>query len=186
MKVYTRRGDGGETDLVGEGRVGKDSARVSAYGDVDELNACIGLYAAVTDQGELAAKAQRVQSTLFDLGSQLATPDANRRAKSGLPEIEAEVISALEVEIDGFEGELPPLTRFILPGGSPAAAALHHARTVCRRAERSVVALSRKEIVEAEAIGLLNRLSDWLFVLARLENKRAGVPDVEWRGRGES
>lgn len=183
MKVYTRRGDRGETDLFGEGRVGKDDLRVCAYGDVDELNACLGLYAAASTLDEVPGLVQRVQSTLFDLGSQLAAPDASKRAKSGSPEVGTEAIDALEDEIDGFEKELEPLARFILPGGSEAAARLHQARTVCRRAERSAVALARREPLEPAVLGYLNRLSDWLFVLARLENRRAGVDDIEWRGR---
>ena len=183
MKVYTRRGDQGETDLFGEGRVGKDDLRVRSYGDVDELNACLGLYAAATPLEEMRGLAQRVQSTLFDLGSQLAAPDASKRAKSQIPEVSPDAIEILEKEIDAFEEELEPLARFILPGGTEAAAQLHHARTVCRRAERSAVALSRRENLEAPVLGYLNRLSDWLFVLARLENRRAGVDDVEWKGR---
>ncbi len=183
MKVYTRRGDQGETDLFGEGRVGKDDLRVRSYGEVDELNACLGLYAATTSLEEMRGLAQRVQSTLFDLGSQLAAPDPSKRAKSQIPEVRPDAIEILEKEIDAFEEELEPLARFILPGGTEAAAQLHHARTVCRRAERSAVALSRRENLEAPVLGYLNRLSDWLFVLARLENRRAGVDDVEWKGR---
>ena len=185
MKVYTRRGDQGETDLFGEGRVGKDDLRVRSYGEVDELNACVGLYAVVTKIQEMRIFAHRVQSTLFDLGSQLAAPDASKRAKSGIPEVEIADIELLEREIDVFEMELVPLARFILPGGSEAAARLHHARTVCRRAERSVVALARAEPLEAPVLGFLNRLSDWLFVLARLENHRVGIGDIEWRGRDQ-
>lgn len=183
MKVYTRRGDAGETDLFGEGRVGKDTLRVQAYGDVDELNACLGLYASAASDADLRSRVQEIQSTLFDLGSQLAAPDASKRAKSGIPEIESERVDALETDIDTFESELPALERFILPGGIPKAAALHHARTVCRRAERSSVALSRREEVAPLVLRFLNRLSDWLFVLARLENHRAGQPDIEWVGR---
>lgn len=183
MKVYTRRGDQGETDLLGAGRVPKDDLRVRSYGDVDELNACLGLYVAATKLEELRGLAQRVQSTLFDLGSQLAAPDASKRAKSRIPEVGSDEIETLEREIDAFEKELEPLARFILPGGGEAATRLHHARTVCRRAERSVVALARSETLEATVLGFLNRLSDWLFVLARLENRRAGVDDIEWRGR---
>lgn len=183
MKVYTRRGDTGETDLIGAGRTGKDALRVQAYGDVDELNACLGLYASAASDAALRSRMQEIQSTLFDLGSQLAAPDASKHAKSGIPEIESESVDALEREIDTFEGELPALERFILPGGTPQAAALHHARTVCRRAERSAVALSRGEEVAPLVLRFLNRLSDWLFVLARLENHRAGHPDIEWVGR---
>lgn len=186
MKVYTRRGDGGETDLLGEGRVAKDDLRVGAYGDVDELNACLGLYAAETSDADLVKRVQVVQSALFTLGSQLAAPDASKRAKSGIPVLVQGDIDALEADIDGFEAELEPLERFILPGGTRAGAALHHARTVCRRAERRAVALGRREELEPIAMAFLNRLSDWLFVAARLENHRAGVADVVWEGRGRA
>jgi cob(I)alamin adenosyltransferase len=124
-----------------------------------------------------------VQACLFDLGAQLASPDARRREKGGVPATREADVAALEDAIDGFEKELPPLERFILPGGTPAAAAFHLARTVCRRAERRVVALHHEEPLEEPALALLNRLSDLLFVLARVENRRAGVADVEWPGR---
>lgn len=182
MKLYTRRGDAGETDLFGGARVPKDHLRVEAYGAVDELNAALGVAAAATGHADLRALASELQSQLFALGAQLAAPDAERRAKSALPGPRDEHVTRLEREIDRFEAELPPLRRFVLPGGTPGAAALHLARTVCRRAERRAVALGREEAVDPVAIRFLNRLSDLLFVLARLENRRAGLPDVEWPG----
>lgn len=183
MKIYTRRGDRGETDLVGAGRVPKDHPRVAAYGAVDELNAAIGVAAAATGHEDLRALLQGVQRDLFSLGSYLATPEERHRTKTGIAPPDERAVAALEAKIDAFEGELAPLTRFVLPGGTPAAAAFHVARTTCRRAERRVVSLDRGETLAPAAVRYLNRLSDLLFVLARLENRRAGVPDVEWEGR---
>ncbi len=185
MKIYTRRGDAGETDLFGGERVAKDHARVAAYGAVDELNAALGVATAASGHEDVRALCQRIQGTLFDLGATLATPDAERREKAGVPEIDAADVEHLERQIDAFEKELEPLRRFVLPGGCAAAAAFHVARTVCRRAERETVGLARGERVGAESLRYLNRLSDLLFVLARLENARAGVPDVEWLGRDQ-
>ncbi len=182
MKVYTRRGDGGQTDLFGGERVAKDARRVEAYGAVDELNAALGVAAAATGERDLCELLARLQALLFALGGALATPDTAHRAKSGMPQPTQGDIDALEQEIDGFEAELAPLTRFVLPGGTPAAAALHVARTVCRRAERRSVQLAREEAVDATCIAFLNRLSDLLFVMARVANRRAGVADVEWQG----
>jgi cob(I)alamin adenosyltransferase len=183
VKIYTRRGDEGHTDLFGGGRVSKHELRVEAYGAVDELNACLGLCVAASSQPDLAASGRRIQGQLFDLGGYLATPDADKRERSRVPEIAAADVGALESEIDRLEGELSPLQRFILPGGTSAAAAFHAARTVCRRAERRAVALHREEPLDPAPLRYLNRLSDLLFVMARVENRRAGVPDVEWSGR---
>ena len=183
MKVYTKRGDGGETDLFGSGRVAKDALRVEAYGDVDELNAFVGSAAAAGALPEIAELLTRIQSALFDIGSFLATPRADIREKNGLSEVGPADIEALEHEIDRCEDELPALTAFVLPGGTPAAAAFHVARTVCRRAERRVVALDREEALGGHALGYLNRLSDLLFTWARLENHRDGVAETEWVGR---
>lgn len=183
MKVYTRRGDAGETDLFGGERVGKDDLRVEAYGAVDELNATLGPAAAASSHEDVVELVQHIQSALFDLGAYLATPAAARREKSQLPTPEAEDVADLEAHIDAFEEELEPLRSFVLPGGTAAAAAFHVARTVCRRAERRVVGLAREETLDPLAVGYLNRLSDLLFVIARLENHRAGVPDVPWVGR---
>jgi len=183
LKVYTRRGDAGDTDLFGGPRVGKEDARVEAYGAVDEANAAVGAAAALSAHEDVRAICRDVQERLFDLGGTLATPDAERRRKSSVPALDAADVAALERHIDALEGELEPLSRFVLPGGSPAAAAFHLARTVCRRAERRCVALHRREPIDAASLGWLNRLSDLLFVMARVENRRAGVGDVPWRGR---
>ena len=184
MKIYTRRGDGGETDLFAGGRVAKDSIRVEAYGAVDELNASLGMAAAASPGADVQALCREIQARLFDLGGYLATPDAGRREQKSVPEVESEDVDALEAAIDRFERELEPLRRFILPGGTPAAAAFHLARTVCRRAERRCVTLHASEPLDPLPLRYLNRLSDLLFVIARLENHRAGVADVEWEGRG--
>jgi cob(I)alamin adenosyltransferase len=182
VKVYTRRGDGGQTDLFGGERVAKDALRVEAYGAVDELNAALGVAAAATVERDLRERLAQIQALLFALGGSLATPDPAHRAKSGLPEPTRGDVDALEQQIDAFETELAPLQRFVLPGGTPAAAALHVARTVCRRAERRCVQLARDEAVDPTCIAFLNRLSDLLFVMARVANRRAGVADVEWQG----
>lgn len=183
MKIYTRRGDGGETDLFGGPRVGKDDLRVEAYGAVDETNAALGAALAVSPSEDLADLGREIQSRLFDLGGTLATPDPERRRKSAVPEVSTEDVETLESAIDRLESELEPLKRFILPGGTAAAAAFHVARTVCRRAERRCVALHREEPVDEPSLRYLNRLSDLLFVMARVENHRVGVTDVEWAGR---
>ena len=133
MKIYTRRGDQGQTDLFGGERVAKSDARVEAYGEVDELNACVGAAAAESQHADLRGLLQRVQSTLFDLGATLATPDPERREKANIPRASEADVAELEAAIDRLEGELPPLRSFILPGGSRASAAFHVARTVCRR-----------------------------------------------------
>lgn len=177
-KIYTKTGDGGDTGLFGGGRVGKDDARVEAYGQVDELNAVLGLVRA-GGAGKLDALLQTLQDQLFTVGSVLATPADSKAAKL-VPPIQAEWIAAMERAIDQFDGELPALTSFILPGGSQPAALLHLARTVCRRAERRVVPLLRAGQVEPEVVVFLNRLSDLLFTMARVANHRAGVRDVPW------
>ncbi len=178
MKIYTRTGDTGQTGLFGGGRVAKDDARVAAYGEVDELNAALGV-ARAAGLGGLDAWCQDLQDQLFTLGAALATPRGTR-AEAHIPRIREEWISAMETRIDTLQGELPAQTHFILPGGTPGSAALHLARTVCRRAERSVVPLFRDGQVDEIALRFLNRLSDFLFVLARAANHRAGVKDVPW------
>ena len=183
MKIYTRRGDEGETDLLGSGRVAKDHLRVAAYGAVDELNAALGLCAVASPHPDLRTLVESLQRELFALGAYLATPEARHRDASAMRPPGEPEIAVLEARIDAFEKELPPLKRFVLPGGTPAAAALHLARTVCRRAERAAVSLDRAEALGPDALRYLNRLSDLLFVLARVENHRAGVGDVEWEGR---
>jgi len=183
VKIYTRRGDRGETDLFAGGRVRKDHPRVEAFGAVDELNSTLGLAVAHSPHDDLKTLCREIQARLFDLGAYLAAPDAERRAKAGIAAPPVADVHGLEGRIDAFERELAPLKRFVLPGGTSAAAAFHLARTVCRRAERCCVALDAAEALDASALGYLNRLSDLLFVLARVENRRAGLADVEWLGR---
>jgi cob(I)alamin adenosyltransferase len=183
VTLYTRRGDAGETDLFGGPRVSKDHLRVEAYGAVDELNAALGAARVASEHADLSDVVREIQSLLFDLGGTLATPDPRRRAKGEVPELEAQHVEVLERHIDRLEQELGPLRRFVLPGGTAAAAAFHVARTACRRAERRCVALHGREPLDAVILGYLNRLSDLLFVMARVENRRAGSGDVEWIGR---
>ncbi len=180
IKIYTKTGDRGETGLFGGERVPKDSARVEAYGTVDELNACLGVVCAQVPEGDVADCLRRIQSELFDLGADLATPLAVTTTTKQVPRTREEQTTQLEQWIDRYEEELPPLTRFILPSGSQAGAILHFARTVCRRAERRVVRLRQTEEVNAEIVRYLNRLSDLLFVLARVVNHRAGMPEMTW------
>ncbi len=181
-KIYTRKGDGGTTALGGGQRVPKDSLRVAAYGTVDELNSVLGL--ALT-QG-LCERLQQVlpsiQNELFHLGSDLAFLEEDKQ-RYALPQIEERHVRRLEALIDELNAVVGPLENFILPGGSSGAAWLHLARTVCRRAEREVVALSRQEAIGAFVIPYLNRLSDALFVMARYENKMRGVAEPLWDSR---
>jgi cob(I)alamin adenosyltransferase len=179
MKIYTKSGDAGETGLFGGGRVPKDDERVDAYGEVDELNATVGLARGFPMPTDMDALLHRLQDQLFTLGAVLATP-ADTKASSYIPELKAEWAEDMERAIDGFEAELPKMTHFVLPGGTQAAAALHLARTVCRRAERRTVPLLREGKIPQAVVVYLNRLSDLLFVMARLANHRAGVLDVKW------
>jgi cob(I)alamin adenosyltransferase len=184
VKIYTRTGDDGETSLMGGDRVPKDDPRVTAYGEVDEANAAIGA-ARATLPGDAADQLlAQIQRDLFVIGGSLASPDpgalrGEQRAKLALA---PDRVRALEDAIDAAERELDPLRQFVLPGGSPKAAALHVARTACRRAERSVVRLSREREVKdsREILAYLNRLSDLLFVLARRVNRQAGYEDATW------
>ncbi|HEU5117744.1 MAG TPA: cob(I)yrinic acid a,c-diamide adenosyltransferase [Isosphaeraceae bacterium] len=181
MKIYTRSGDDGTTGLLGPGRVGKDSLRIDAYGTVDELNAALGVARATPLDPRADDLLARIQNDLFLVGSALADPDPDGPFHSALdPERTVE----LERCIDALDAELPPLHQFILPGGTPCAAHLHLARTICRRAERLVVTLHRnaQEPVSPAIPVYLNRLSDLLFVLARAVNQRAGQPDIPWSG----
>jgi cob(I)alamin adenosyltransferase len=187
MKIYTKRGDQGETSLYGNVATSKAAPRVAAYGEVDELNSAIGVARALgtnrgpSPDGELDAILAGLQSTLFDVGAELATPPgATSKAN---PPLDPSEITLLESIIDRLTLELPPQKHFVLPGGSASAALLHHARTVCRRAERAAVALSKLEPVSSTVLIYLNRLSDLLFVLARAANLRAGVEDVPWIAR---
>lgn len=181
MKIYTRTGDAGETSLFGGGRVPKDHRRVVAYGEVDELNAALGLVAATEPRDFEHALVEQVQQDLFALGGQLASPHPAKVAKAlQKTEIPEHRIVELEHVIDRIEKELPELQAFVLPGGTTKAALLHLARTACRRAERGVVHLAREESVPPLILRYLNRLSDLLFALARLANYRAQVPDKTW------
>jgi cob(I)alamin adenosyltransferase len=182
MKIYTKTGDAGETGLFGGARVSKDHARVEAYGAIDELNAILGLCRAEGLSDDVDALVVIIQSQLFDVGGELATvPEKKDKVK--VPLVEDADVAALEQAIDRAETELEPLKSFVLPGGTKAASLLHHARTVCRRAERRVVTMHAESEVRSEVLRYLNRLSDLLFTWARLENHRANVPDVPWVGR---
>ncbi len=185
LKIYTRGGDGGETTLLGGARVGKDDARVAAYGTIDELNAVIGTALALDADGALGDSAEAlgaVQDDLFTIGARLAASNPERLVRKGtIPVLAAERIEALEAWIDALTAGLPALDAFVLPGGSPVAAQLHVSRTVCRRAERGVVALLGEQPDLGEVIlPYLNRLSDLLFTLARHANRRAGREDTAW------
>jgi cob(I)alamin adenosyltransferase len=187
-RVYTRTGDAGETGLFGGPRVSKDDPRLEAYGTVDELNSVLGIASATLEHDDLRAWLQVIQSHLFDVGGELATPDIEQRIERGQPvgpRVDDDDVAQLEGWIDALDEELQPLTRFILPGGTVASAHLHLARTVCRRAERRVLTLSREAPVAGSVIRYLNRLSDLLFTMARAANARAGVAEPEWLGREE-
>lgn len=178
MKIYTRTGDAGETALFDGSRVSKADPRVDAYGHIDELNAVLGQARAAGLDPVLDAWLDRLQRDLFALGAQLADPAAKIAPRVTKVALGPEDTTRLEDWIDEAEAELPQLRRFVLPTGAPAGAALHLARTVCRRAERHIVGLG--DTVDAGLLAYVNRLSDLLFVLARLANARAGVPDREW------
>lgn len=180
MKIYTKTGDDGTTGLFGGGRVPKNHLRVEAYGTVDELNCHVGLVRCANRDRELDAILDRLQSDLFALGADLATP-AGAKAASRIRRLSPEDATWLEGMIDRFDQEIPPLQSFILPGGSGAAAAAHLARAVCRRAERAVVTLSESEPVGQAPTIFLNRLSDFLFTLGRVLNHRDGIAEEPWK-----
>ncbi|HEX7120698.1 MAG TPA: cob(I)yrinic acid a,c-diamide adenosyltransferase [Longimicrobiales bacterium] len=185
MKIYTRKGDTGRTALFGGGRVPKSDPRVDAYGDVDELNAVIGWAIGVNEDATIRERLASIQPDLFAIGAHLATPPAPPgRRRPSLPALPDERIPLFERWIDEAMAEAPELRAFILPGGAPGSAALHVARTVCRRAERRAVELAEEAPVEPSILVYLNRLSDLLFALARVANLRAGVEDVVWAPRG--
>jgi cob(I)alamin adenosyltransferase len=181
VKIYTRTGDSGSTALFGGGRVSKDHIRVAAYGDVDELNSVIGLVRATAPREFEDALLESIQRDLFSIGGHLATPDPDKVRKAlEKASLSADQVAEFERVIDAADRELPALTAFVLPAGTPKAAALHVARTICRRAERQVVHLAAQETVPELFLVYLNRLSDLLFTLARLANHRAGTGDVTW------
>lgn len=181
MKIYTRTGDEGGTALFGGGRVAKDHPRVEAYGDVDELNASLGFARCVEMMPRIDEVLVPIQRDLFAIGALLATPDhVKMREQLAKARVDDDRIAELEHAIDACEAELDPLRSFIVPGGTPKAAALHVARTVCRRAERRVVHLAQDTELPALVVIYLNRLSDLLFMLARVANKRAGAGEVTW------
>lgn len=181
MKIYTKTGDSGSTGLFGGGRVPKDDVRVEAYGDVDELNAVLGMARSVEPMPRVDEVLVPIQRDLFAIGALLATPDRDKMALHlQKARIDEGRIAELEGAIDQGEAELEPLTAFIIPGGTPKAAALHVARTVCRRAERHVVRLQHEVELPTLAVIYLNRLSDLLFTLARVANRRAGAGEVTW------
>ena len=182
-RVYTRTGDDGTTGLGSGDRVQKDSARIEAYGTVDELNSHVGVALATGLAKELETALSAIQHELFHLGSDLCIPESAKE-RTPVPRIEQKHVDALERLLDALTEKVGPLENFILPGGCPGAAQLHVARTVCRRAERVLVGLRREEAVGDWTLKYLNRLSDALFVMARFENLDKGVPDVLWDSRG--
>ncbi|MGE4132459.1 MAG: cob(I)yrinic acid a,c-diamide adenosyltransferase [Bdellovibrionales bacterium] len=184
-KIYTKGGDKGETSLVGGSRVAKNHPRLNAYGTLDELNSVLGLIRAQTTtfsgskfNDETCARIQRIQDNLFNLGSHLACESQSLSEK--LPRWSETLLGELEKDLDQWEAELPPLRNFILPGGTVLAAQAHMARTICRRAERHLVHLDPEVQARTESLVFVNRLSDWLFVLARKFNASAGTRDIEW------
>jgi cob(I)alamin adenosyltransferase len=177
-KIYTKTGDDGETGLFGGPRVRKDHPRIEAYGTVDELNAVLGIVRTQMPPPKIDVLLATIQNQLFDLGAELASPEP---AKFGIVGVGPQQIAALEGAIDRHDADLEPLRQFILPGGTPAAATLHLARTVCRRAERRLLTLAAVETDSPHTVVYLNRLSDLLFVLARWTNLQAGSPDIRWQ-----
>lgn len=178
MRIYTKKGDSGSTSLFGGNRVPKSSPRIEAYGTVDELNSVVGLGASYNISEQGAKWIKKVQEDLFILGADLATPPSSN---TRIARIDEDAIHYLENAIDAMQEKLPALKNFILPGGCPAGATFHLARTVCRRAERATVSCSETEEISNLTIKYLNRLSDFLFVLARFENKQSGTPEEIWK-----
>ena len=181
MKIYTKTGDDGTTSLFSGGRVSKTHLRVEAYGTVDELNSILGVIRAHQPSQKTDAWLAQIQRQLFNLGADLATPLDSK--SDWVVRMDADTVVWLENGIDEMTAELPELKHFILPGGSPAAAQLHVARTVCRRAERLIVSLQSQESIGDHVLNYLNRLSDFLFTLARWENMQAGIPEDKWLGQ---
>jgi cob(I)alamin adenosyltransferase len=179
VKIYTKTGDHGETGLFGGPRVRKSDHRVEAYGEVDELNAALGVVRAQVEDPEIDHHLGRIQDHLFCVGAELATPH-DAKARSAIPPVDPGWVTALEAAIDRWEAELPPLRNFVLPGGTRTAAALHLARCICRRAERRVVALATEVELAPVTLAYLNRLSESLFVAARVANHRARRTEIPW------
>ena len=177
MKIYTKTGDQGETGLFAGPRVPKDDSRVAAYGTVDELSSAVGIAAAYASDDWTKVLLQNVQSDLFTIGAELATPDPSKRNADAIPEAS---VTRLENAIDRMEENLSPLQNFILPGGCPSASHVHLARSTCRRAERQIVTLARNIELSENVLAYFNRLSDMLFVLARYQNHLNGVIDTPW------
>jgi cob(I)alamin adenosyltransferase len=183
MPIYTRAGDNGETGLMGGRRVGKDDLRIEACGAIDEANSFLGLATSFSNDGQIKEIIEKIQKDLLAIGSNVATPSEDRtRISYPIPEITSSHVASLEKIIGDVEKEIPELNKFILPSGSAAAAAIHVARSVVRRAERVVTSLSKKESVNPEIKKYLNRLSSLLFELARLANKRENIAEKEWSG----
>ena len=183
MPIYTRAGDLGETGLMGGRRVSKDDLRIEACGTIDEASSFLGLASSFSSDAQIKEIIEKIQRDLFAIGSNLATPEEDRtRISYPIPEITVAHVASLEKIIDQIEIEVPALKKFILPAGSEAAAAIHVARSVVRRAERIVVSYSKKEHVNQEIIKYLNRLSSLLFELARLANKKENIEEKEWSG----
>ncbi|MEW6701433.1 MAG: cob(I)yrinic acid a,c-diamide adenosyltransferase [Bacteroidota bacterium] len=181
MKIYTKTGDKGETSLFGGRRVWKNDLRIQAYGTVDELNSILGVAITEIKNEELKEVIGGIQHELFTVGSDLATPFERENKNFVIPRVDSNFVQRLEKFIDKFDSQLPVLKNFILPGGLKGAALLHYSRTICRRAEREVVALSKTDEINQEIEVYLNRLSDLLFVLSRFENFSSKHPDVEWK-----
>lgn len=177
MKIYTKTGDKGETGLFGSERVSKASKRIEAYGTVDELNSVLGIVRSLNPPVEIDTMLEEVQGDLFTLGADLATPN---NSDASVPRIQKSEIARIEKQIDEIDPKLEPLKHFIIPGGTEVASMLHFARTVCRRAERRVVKLAKKEEIGEQAVVYLNRLADLLFVLARYANHVGGHKEQKW------
>lgn len=186
MKIYTKTGDKGETSLIGGERTDKDDPRIEAYGEVDELNAAIGLAISFlpAHSSTIYEDLTKVQHHLFDIGAELASLSERKVKALKIPKVTPTKVSFLEQQMDNYASELKSLTQFILPGGTEAASALHLARTICRRAERRIVSLAKQQPVNEELVRYLNRLSDLLFTAARLVNSQVGKPDIRWEKEG--
>jgi cob(I)alamin adenosyltransferase len=181
MKIYTKTGDEGSTGLLGGERISKSAPRIEAYGTVDELNSFIGLAASEIKDPEVKSLLEKIQSQLFSVGAELASPNTAKSKKLNLPGVTSEFYLETEITIDQIEEKLEGLNNFILPGGSKSAALLHVCRTICRRAERKVVELKKETNSCGNILIYLNRLSDLFFVLARYENLVSGIPDTKWK-----